>query len=83
MTTGTALQQAGVVKSHKFGIMDCGRFPKLFRSLMELRIELLELPGKPFLQLASLSGRKLLLHDVTDAYFRTCFLNRFPLCCRQ
>jgi len=67
MATDTAFYQTGIVKDYKFGIMSCGRRPKPFRSLMELRIELLELFGKRFLQLARLIWRKVLLHDVTSA----------------
>lgn len=71
------------MKDYKFCIMSSSGRPKLFRSLMELRVELLELLGKRILQLAGLGRRQLLLHDVAGAYFHACVFDGFPICCRQ
>ena len=67
MATDTAFHQTGIVKDCKLGIMGGRRRPKPFRTLMKLRIELLESLGKRILQLACLIWRKVLLHDVTSA----------------
>ena len=69
MTTYAAFYKAGIVKDSEFRIMGRGRRSEFFRSLMEFRIELLELLWKCIRQFLCLGRREFLFHDIASTYF--------------